>query len=225
MFCRLPDAWRWLLFGCAVLAPAWSAARAADVETRDFNVVVDGKSAGAGHMTIQKAEDGTVTVSCDTDVTVPVLFLTVYKYSYRGQEVWKNGRLQRFESSCNDDGKRYAVSAVAEAKGVRFKVDNRERLVSHDVWLTSYWARPDTRVLNQTVPLVDADTGRDLEATVGYVGKEELTIGGQALKLLHYKLTGKVAVDLWYDGADRLTRQEWVEDGHKTIVELTKIRK
>ncbi len=224
MLCRLADAGRWMLVACAVLAPAWSAARAADVETRDFNVFVDGKRAGAGHMTIQKAEDGTVTVSSDTDIAVPVLFLT-YKYSYRGHEVWKDGKLQRFESSCNDDGKRFAVTAAAEEKGVRFTVDKRERIVSHDVWLTSYWARPSNKVVNQTVPLVDVDTGRDLEATVGYVGQEELMLSGQAQKLQHYKLTGKVAVDLWYDAADRLARQEFVEDGHKTIVELTKIRK
>jgi hypothetical protein len=210
--------------GCALLAPALSEARAADVETRDFNVFVDGKRAGAAHMTIQKAEDGTIGVSCDTDVTVPLLFVT-YKYSYRGHEVWKDGKLVRFESNCNDDGKRYIVSAAAEDKGIRFKVNNQERIVSHNVWLTSYWARPDNKVVNQTVPLVDADSGRDLEAKVTYVGQEEVMVSGQSQALLHYKLTGKVEVDLWYDAADRLTRQEFIEDGHKTMVELTKIRK
>jgi hypothetical protein len=185
---------------------------------------VDGKRAGAAHITIQKAEDGAVTVSCDTDVTVPVLFMT-YKYSYRGREVWKDGKLQRFESNCNDDGKRYVVTAAAEDKGIRVKVNNQERIVSHDIWLTSFWSRPDNKVVNQTVPIVDADTGRDLDAKVTYVGQEELMISGQSQTLLHYKLAGKVNIDLWFDDADRLARQEFVEDGHKTIVELTKIRK
>jgi hypothetical protein len=221
---RQPSALGWALVGCAVLLPAWSAARAADVETRDFNVFVDGKRAGAAHMTIQKADDGTTTMSCDTDISVPVLFVT-YKYSYRGQEVWKNGRLQRFDSTCNDDGTRYVVSAAAEAKGIRFKVNNQERIVSHDVWLTSYWSRPDKKVVDKTIPLIDADTGRDLEATVVSVGPEEVTVSGQVQKLVHYKLTGKVQVDLWYDAADRLARQEFTEDGHKTLVELTTIRK
>jgi hypothetical protein len=40
----------------------------------------------------------------------------------------------------------------------------------------------------------------------------------------HYKLTGKVNVDLWYDGSDRLVRQEWVESGHKTVLELVRVR-
>jgi len=224
MNCRLPGTLGWVLVGCAVLGPAWSAARAADVETRDFNVFVDGKRSGAAHITIQKADDGTVVMSCDTDITVPVLFFT-YKYSYRGREVWKDGKLKAFESNCNDDGKHYVVTAAAEDKGVRFKVNNQERLVGHDVWLTSYWAKPDKKVVNQSVPLVDADTGRDLECKVGYVGAEDVMVSGQSQNLQHYKLTGQVQVDLWYDAADRLTRQEFVEDGHKTLVELTKIRK
>ncbi len=221
---RLPGALCWVLVGCAVLWPAWSVARAADVETRDFNVFVDGKRAGAAHMTIQKADDGTITMSCDTDITVPVLFFT-YKYSYRGREVWKDGKLQRFDSTCNDDGKRYVVTAAAEEKGVRFKVNNAERIVSRDVWLTSYWSKPDKKMVDKAVPLVDADTGRDLECKVSQVGPEEVTVSGQAMKLQRYKLTGQVEVELWYDSADRLARQEWVEDGHRTIVELTKIRK
>jgi hypothetical protein len=223
MGCRLSDAWPWLLVVCLVLG--WAGSVQADgVETRDFNVFVDGKRAGAAHITIQNADDGTVSVSCDTDVTVPVLFMT-YKYSYRGREVWKDGKLQRFESNCNDDGKRYVVTAAAEDKGIRVKVNNQERIVSHDIGLTSFWARPDNKVINQTVPLVDADTGRDLDAKVTYVGQEELMISGQSQTLLHYKLTGKCNIELWYDSADRLARQEFVEDGHKTIVELTKIRK
>jgi hypothetical protein len=224
MNCRLPSVLCGALVGCALVLPAWSVARAADVETRDFNVFVDGVRAGAGHMTIQKADDGSVVMSCDTDLSVSVFFFT-YTYKYRGRELWKDGKLQRFESTCNDDGKRYLVSAAAENKGIRVKVNDSERIVGHDVWLTSYWAKPSKKMVNQVVPLVDADTGRDLECTVAYVGTEDVMVSGQAQSLQHYKLTGKVQVDLWYDAADRLTRQEFVEEGHRTIVELTKIRK
>jgi hypothetical protein len=216
---------RYVLCAAALLAPACSAARAADTETREFSVAVDGKRAGGASMTIARADDGTTTVAADTEVRVTVLGLNAYKYSYRGKETWKDGKLQKFESTCNDDGKRYVVTAAAEAEGVRVKANNQERMVKSNVWLTSYWAKPDNKVINQTIPLVDADTGRDLEAKVTFVGQEQLNIAGQAQNVTHYKLTGKVNVDLWYDSADRLVRQEWVEDGHKTLLELSKLRK
>jgi hypothetical protein len=213
------------LCAAALLAPACSAARAADTETREFSVSVDGKRAGGAMMVIARADDGTTTVASDTEVRVTVLGLNAYKYSYRGKETWKDGKLVKFESTCNDDGKRYVVTAAAEADGVRVTVNNQERMVKSNVWLTTYWAKPDNKVINQTIPLVDADNGRDLEAKVTFVGQEQLKIAGQAQNVMHYKLTGKVNVDLWYDAADRLVRQEWVEDGHKTLVELIKLRK
>jgi hypothetical protein len=215
---------RFILCGVALLLPLCGAARAADTETRDFNVLVDGKRAGAATMTLIRADDGTTTVHADTDVKVTVLGLNAYKYTYRGKEQWKDGKLQKLESTCNDDGKRFVVTAQAEANGIRVTVNNQERVVKSDVWLTSYWARPEKKV-DQTIEILDADNGRDLEAKVTYVGLEELKLAGQTVTAHHYRLTGKANVDLWYDGSDRLIRQEWIEDGHKTLLELSKLRK
>ena len=176
-------------------------------------------------MTIARADDGTTTVAADTEVKVKVLGLNAYSYIYRGRETWKGGRLQKFESTCNDDGKRFVVSAVAESEGIRIRVNNQERMVRSDIWLTSYWSRPHKKMLDQTIPIVDADTGRDLEAKVTFIGQEQVNLAGQVQNVLHYKLVGKMNVDLWYDGADRLVRQEWVEEGHKTLLELARLRR
>src|ERR1700730_6575842 len=91
-------------------------AAAAEAETRDFDVFVDAKKAGDVHMTISRQDDGAIAVSCDTDVRIGLL-IPLYKYSYRGKELWKDGRLQHFESVCNDNGKNLAVSATAAADG------------------------------------------------------------------------------------------------------------
>ena len=116
-----PGAFRCLLLGLALLAPARAAA--ADIETRDFHVTVDGKHGGDVHMTIHRQDDGTVSMQCDTDILLSYLGgLKKYVYTYRGKEVWKAGRLQRLDSTCNDDGKRYAVSALVEGEGLRVRV-------------------------------------------------------------------------------------------------------
>jgi hypothetical protein len=211
----------------ALFALAWVGAapvQAGDIETRDFNVLVDGKRAGEVHMTIQHDDDGTYKMRCDTDIEVRVL-LVKYRYSYRGLEVWKDGRLQRFDSTTNDDGKRFVVSAVAEANGVRFNVNNQERLVNPDVWLTSYWRLPDPRLRNQVVPLVDADTGCDLDARIQFVGQVQLPVSGQVQNVNHYHLIGKVDVHVWYDASERQVRREWVEEGHRTVLELIRVRR
>jgi hypothetical protein len=213
----------WLLAAWAVLAPAW-AVQAADIETRDFTVLVDGKRAGEAHMTIHHKDDGVTVFTCDTDVKVRVLFVT-YTYSYRGREVWKNGRLQTFASATNDDGKRYQVTANAQEDGLHVTVNGRERVVSADVWLTSCWSLPEAKRRDEAIPLLDADTGRDLECRIRKIGEVQIPVAGELQNVTRYQLTGKVLVDVWYDGTDRLVRQEWIEDGHRTALELVRIRR
>ena len=211
----------WFVVVSAVLCLAGRAA--AEVETRDFTVYVDSKKAGDVHMTINRQDDGVTAVSCDTDVRVGAI-LTLYRYSYRGREQWKDGVLQRFESKSNDNGKQYTVTAAKAGDGLHVRVNDVEHVAPAEVCLTSYWQQPDAKLANQTIPLLDADNGRDLQAKVQFVGPEKYGADGQAVQ--HVRLTGKgVAMDLWYDDAKRLVREEWVEDGHRTVVDLNRVRR
>ena len=216
----------WFVVAFAALSP-WTGTRAgaAEAETRDFNVLVDAKKAGEVHMTINRQDDGSTAVSCDTDVRVGAFF-TLYKYSYRGRELWKDGRLQRFESKANDDGKDFAVTATAAADGLHVRANNVEHTAADDAWPTSYWAEPDAKLADQSIPILDADTGRDLEAKVQFLGPEKYGPQGQEQTVQHVHLTGKgVLMDLWYDDARRLVREEWVEQGHRTVVDLYRVRR
>jgi hypothetical protein len=209
---------------CVLLAGLSSAAPAADVETRDYAVQVGSKPAGEVHVTVHKHADGSTCVNVDTDVQVKI-GLIEQKFIYRGVEVWKDQRLVRFDSRTDDNGKQFIVSAAAEKDGVRVKVNNVEKVMPAHVWLTSYWSLPDPKLRGQELPLLEADTGKELSGTLKFVATEKLKVCGQELPLNHYKLTGKVNVDLWYDGSDRLVRQEWMESGYKTVVELVRVRR
>ncbi len=215
----------WFVAASAVLSlAALARAGAAEVETRDFTIYVDARKSGELHMTINRQADGATSVSCDTDVRVGSI-ITLYKYSYRGRELWKDGRLQHFESKANDDGKEFSVAATASADGLHVRANGVEHTAAADALLTSYYAQPDARLANQTSPLLDADTGRDLEAKVQFLGAEKYG-PNQDQTVQHVRLTGKgVAMDLWYDDAKRLVREEWVEQGHRTVVDLNRVRR
>ena len=214
----------WLAAALTLLGGLTAAASAADIETRDFSVTVGNKPAGEVHLTIHRHDNGSTYVKCDTDVKVKV-GIVEHKFIYRGVEVWKDQRLVKFDSRTDDNGKQFMVSAAAEQGGVRVKVNNAEKIVPGHVWLTSYWSLPDPKLRNGELPLLDADNGRELSGKLQFVANEKVKVGGQVIPLNHYRLSGKVSVDLWYDGSERLVRQEWVEQGHRTIIELTRVRK
>src|SRR5690348_17039209 len=102
---RLTSALGLLVVGLGVLAAGAPRAAAADTEVRDFNVLVDGSRAGDYHLTIQRGDDGTLTMTLQSEVRVKVVGISFYSYAYRGREVWKDGRLQRLESSGQENGK------------------------------------------------------------------------------------------------------------------------
>jgi hypothetical protein len=207
------------------MAAAAGNARAAEKETRDFSIYVDNKKAGSCQMVIHGPDNGVAVVTAKASLTVTHL-LYRYSYSYDGTETWKEGRLLSLKSRTNDNGKKFEVVAAAENKGLRVTVNGRQRLTRGDVWLTSYWHMPEGEARNQAVALIDADTGRDINGRLQYIGLELVTVAGQQVKCHHYRLTGTPApVDLWYDGDRRLVRQATVEQGHKTFIILTAVQR
>ncbi len=202
-------------------------ARAAETEQRVFSIHVGGKPAGDYRLTITRQDNGEEVVTAQAGVRVKAVLKT-YTYTYQGTERWKDGRLLELRSSTSDDGKRFDVLATAEGNNLRVRVSGQtDRLTRWDVWPTSHWHLPDARFHNQGVPLLDADTGKEFTGQLQYLGIEAVTVGGQAQKCYHFRVLGAPAspVDLWYDGAHRVVRQEFTVEGHRTVFQLTALRR
>jgi hypothetical protein len=185
-------------------------------EQRDFTIFVDGSQAGAYSMAITDHEDGSQSLSPSANVGVSYLAgLRTYLYSYQCTETWNAGRLMQFSSTSNDDGKEFNVSAAAEKAGLRIRVNGRERISRPDIWLSTYWHLADPKFRNQGVPLVDADTGKDLAVQLHFVGTRQLNVAGKVQNCTHYQITGEAQADLWFDAQERLIRLNSVSDGHR----------
>jgi hypothetical protein len=211
-----------LVVAMGLLLPGASWAVADDVETRDFTISVDGKAAGKYHTTIRRKDDGTVTFAAESEVKVSVLAITMYSYTYRGLEQWNHGRLQHFESSGKENGKPFTVTADSDAAGLHVKANGQEHVVSGDVWTTSFWQLPPAKYRNQALTLLGCDNGQERGSQLQWAGTAKLKVGEQEQTLSHYRVMRDVSYDLWYDAQDRLVRQEWVSNGHRTIMELVR---
>jgi len=209
----------------AVLLPGLSRAVAADAESRDFNITVDGKAAGDYHMTISRPDDGSVSMTARSDVHVKVVLVTVYRYTYQGVEVWKDGRLQHLACSGKENGKAFAVTAEPAGDGLHVVANGQEHVSRPDVWTTSCWQLPSAKFRNQDVPLLGCDNGRDIAGHLQLVGNEVIHVAGQDQACAHWRLTNGVPHDLWYDAQERMVRHEWVTDGHRTVLEMVGLRR
>jgi hypothetical protein len=223
---RRTDMERWMSYRLAILTGliVVTAVEAGGEERRIFSVTVDRRQGGTNQIVIQSRDDGSTVVTSQADVTVKVAFVT-YRYSFRGTEVYKEGKLVKLSSTTNDDGKKHAVSGEASKEGLALTVDGKNQQIKGEPWLTTYWQLPPEGKRGPNVTLLDADTGKIIAAKMEKIGVEKIAVLGKGTECVHYRLTGGVQVDLWYDGADRMVRQEMVEDGHRTIMELSRFQR
>ena len=202
-------------------------AAVAETEVREFEITIDGSVRGSYRMTIHRHDDGTVSMTGQASVLVKKLGITLYRYNYSGTEWWQDGKesqLIGLKSSSDDNGSRFEVQVARHPNGLQVTVNGQKGVVRGDVWTTTYWRLAHGKFHNKNIPLLDADTGRDFNGRLDSVGTEQINIAGQNRNCRHYRVTGGPnPVDLWYDGQDRLVRQDFVEDGHRTVLRLASI--
>jgi hypothetical protein len=189
------------------------------VEERVYRIRVEDREAGRYTQKITTYGEGTIDIESKADVKVKVAILT-FQYAYRGHERWKEGKLQYLASSSNDDGKTHTLMVTAEGGQLKVKEGGKERPMNGDAWSTSYWTLPPADRRTQPLVLVDADSGEEHRVQMQVVGKQTLQVGTQAVACTHYRVTGTIQADLWFDDRDRLVKRESLRKGRKAIVEL-----
>jgi hypothetical protein len=197
-------------------------ARADDTEQRDFSIFIDGKESGTSRMTIVQKDDGTTYVAANVDVKFRQL-IAEYTFKLETQEWWKAGRLVGMKTLCSDNGKKTEITVALDNNQLRMRVNGKDSLLNPETWTSSYWKLADARFHNKPIPVVEADTGKEHTSELKFIGAEKLKIG-ELQDCYHFRVMANPSpVDLWYDRFHRVVRIEFVESGHKTIVQLIKI--
>lgn len=249
MDCYCRNLWFVAISIVAIESFAAATARAAEPrdleqETREFKISVDGKERGKCTMTIHSRDDGSEKMQIDAALNFDYV-VYVYRYRSAGIEVWKDDRLVELENTADLGKTRYHLLAESTGKGLRLSVDGKKADFPADSWVTSYWRMPDRLAHGEAparsgvvpaagtkpagkgkaipVSLLDSDKGQKLHGELKFIGAEMISVAGKRRSCAHYRVSGEVQVDLWYDDARRLVRQEGVESGHKTLLELTRL--
>ena len=236
----------WTIAVVCLTAASADAGEPRDVErqTREFKISVDGTARGSSTVQFRRRDDGTDSIQGESEVRVTVL---AHRYAYKGagSEVWQGGRLIAKDNSADYNGKRYLVKAISAPNGLQVTVNGVASQVDAEAWVTSYWQLPERLLLpgptertadataaesrrpekaeSRIVTLLDSDRGRILRGELQCVGEDAVMVAGRPISCTHYRITGDVQVDVWYDASRRLVRQESLEWRHKTVLELTRI--
>lgn len=168
-----------------------------EVERYVFEVFRDGARIGEHRATVTRHDDR-IKVDIAIDFEVKLAFITVYRYSHRNREIWRDGELRSFRSETDNNGEALTVEGERVDGGMRLVANGEERVLP--AWMpTTYW-HPATIRQDR---LVDTQDGDLLEIAVTEVGRETVQAGDTSVPATRYEMRGDLDITLWYDDADR----------------------
>lgn len=157
-----------------------------------FDVMREGTDIG-DHRYVFREDGDALSVQVETDVAVrlPLIGVTVFRFEHDSQELWRGGKLSALQSKTNDDGKAHQLD-----------------LADAGAFPASLW---NDAILEQTILLNTVD-GRSMATSVVDVGPETVLAGDKVLPAHHYRLSGDLERDLWYDATGMLVKVAFTGD-------------
>ena len=155
-----------------------------------------------------------LSVKSEVSFKISKLGIDLYKYFAASEEVYKDNKFFKFSSKTKQNKK---------DKYVNISIDNTEdNLIidgssykgrgKKDYIVGTWWNHEITQAKAQ----ISAISGRIIEQTVTFIGKEQITIGDKTFDTLHFNFKSsdktlpdnkKLNTDIWYDEKTKL----WVK--------------
>jgi len=159
-----------------------------------FAIMRNGMQIGRHDMEI--ATDGaTTTVDFHTQIAVKVMFINAYSFGYAGRETWTGNAFVSFQSQTNDNGTRHDVTASASADKTSIIADGKSIETPGNVIPASFW----NMAFLTRAAFFHTETGLLLKISVRDMGAEQIATRMGSKLAHHYKLSGGLERDLWFD--------------------------
>jgi len=130
--------------------------------------------------------------------------IVLYKYSAEGVEVYKDGKLVKFNSKTIQNKKEKYVNLRLENNEYIIDGSSFKGKVSNEFVIGTWWNHEIIKAKAQ----ISAVSGRIIHQKVKFIGKEKIKIGGKEFDTLHFNFSStdkkldknkKLNTDVWYD--------------------------
>lgn len=178
-----------------------------------FQVYVNDKPVGLHEFRLQQQGDQLL-LSSAADFKYKLMFVTVYNYQHRNQEIWQDGCLARIDSSTDANGKDYAVTGEKGNDGFTVQGKQGNEVLPECVMSFAYW----NPAFLQVSRLLNTQNGEYLEVTVSEPASDIVTIQGEEIPAQRYQLSAKkLELALWYSEQGAWLGLESIYEGGRTL--------
>tara|TARA_B100000029_G_C17423067_1_gene905040 strand:- start:323 stop:1006 length:684 start_codon:yes stop_codon:yes gene_type:complete len=169
----------------------------------EFDIFRNNKHIGQ-HIFSFKKNGNQLEVESEINFIIKKFGVVLYKYHVKGTEYFENGKLVKFNSKTDQNGKKKYVNIKLEDEKLVIDGSSFKGKVPTNYLLGTWW----NHSLVESEAQISAVSGRIIKQKVTFLGKENLIIGDKSYNTLHFnfssvdkKLTKdkKLNTDVWYD--------------------------
>lgn len=176
-----------------------------------FDVLRKGEKVGSHVVRFGRFDDG-VSVHASLKIAVRFLGFSLYDFKYDSRSTWRGPRMLELDVNVDDNGSVRNISASASGDNLKVTSPGAEFVAPAQLLPTDHWnplVLSSSRVLNTI-------TGRLNRVSIDYVG-EDLVDTEQGPRLArHYRYTGELETEVWYDLEGRWIKMAFVtKDGSR----------
>lgn len=186
--------------------------RAAAPSDLSFTVLRNGDPIGTHAYTFKKRGSRTI-VGIVTDIKVKVAFFTAYRFEHKASEEWYKGKMVRTASVTNDDGTDHKLEVSKGAGALKINGDGNKSKADLGVMPASLW-HPDTVKNNVLLNTLD---GHMMTVKVDALGEEKVLVKGSEVAAQHYRISGDLERELWFDANGTLVQVQFKGDDGSDI--------
>lgn len=179
----------------------------------EFDVLRNGKPVGE-HVTTFRRTDAGLEARSRMELTVRILRIPVYRFTYRSRDLWCGDDLVALEASVDDNGSASTVRAFRADDGLMVERDGARERVGAGLIPTNHW---NPRVLEQDAVL-NTITGRVNAVNISRCEHGSPLIDAVVPDAQCHAYSGDLETRAWYDSDGRWVGLAFAgEDGSEIV--------
>ncbi len=169
----------------------------------EFDLYRNNKNIGTHTFSFSKENDKLI-VRSEINFEIKKLGIVLYKYNATGDEVYKDGKLIKFNSKTDQNGKLKYVNIKLEEDQFLIDGSSNKGKFSSDFVIGTWW----NHVIVDAKTQISAVSGRIIHQKVEFLGKEKISLDNKTYDTLHFNFKStdpklskdkKINIDIWYD--------------------------
>ena len=174
-----------------------------NLERIEFDIYRNNKHIGKHIFSFTRSNDQ-LSVESEIHFVIKKFGIVFYEYHVKGKEVYKDGKLIKFNSKTNQNGKEKYVNMKLENDEFIIDGSSYKGKTSIDYLLGTWWNHSIVKAEAQ----ISAVSGRIIKQKVTFLGKETIKFANNTYETLHFNFSStdkklnknkKLNTDVWYD--------------------------